>query len=326
MHFSTLADSAFLYKDTIKLIESSFKYDSHNSFEIDFYPLVHKNNTQNCHLLINDNNVIGHIGVLQKKLKVYDHFFEISFIGGIAIDEEYRGRGLFRSLINHVLSKYDNSFFLLWSDKLDLYMKLSFYPCIEMFEEENKGNKTSHSYTKTPLDKLSVKDFSQIKNLYSQISPHKIERTDEDWDILKKISSSSFYIKKIDGQITNYFFKNKGQDLQETIHETAVFSESNDLLNYGKLWSPSKISPNSQALYQSLLRIGNVNQFSKFIEKYTQGKIQVTNITSNQVDFLFENSSITLPVHEFLTGVLGPNKFEELSETLPIFISGLDSI
>ncbi len=79
------ADSKY-YKDTIRLIETGFNYPDDHHFDIDFYPLISKDNLVNCHILIDNNKVIAHIGTLPKLLNDQ----QVILMGGIVVYSNYQ--------------------------------------------------------------------------------------------------------------------------------------------------------------------------------------------------------------------------------------------
>ena len=83
----------------------------------------------------------------------------------------------------------------------------------------------------------------------------------------------------------------------------------------------------NQLQFAGLLKIGNQNLFKLFIQAYTYNNITLLNIFDEEVEFIFQDEQFTMNTADFLSGVFGPQQFNELSEIVkPIFISGLDSI
>lgn len=317
--------------ETLKLIEDAFDYTNDNSFEVDFFPLMNPNNAQNNYILIKDEQVIGHIGVLYKAFRINAQTFNIPMLGGIAIKEEYRGKGFFKSFFTEVLSTIkDSPFSILWSDKIDLYQSFGFHPCIEQYEYTGNIESDNPKFIKMKLGELSDKEIVQLKNIYDNSNELRYERSIEDWNSLKHISSSDIYIKKENDKILNYFFMNKGEDLSDIIYEYGSLDDIEEISTYGILWSPWDFEVENEEhkniLYAALLKINNFDSFQQFISGYTKNLIQFDSIENEKVCFRFESSKMKLEPSQFLQGIFGPNKFEELKETKKILISGLDSI
>jgi hypothetical protein len=328
MKLTTLAQSPVYYADTIKLIEKSFDYTSDNKFDVDFYPLMNKENHINCHLLVSDNRVIAHIGVLLKTITIDTKTFKIAMYGGIAVDENERGKGHFKEIFNEVLSRYsDNCLHLLWSDHLEMYEKFNFYPAIEQFEY-NDSLEDAFGFEPTTLKELSQIDIMSLDSIYSSQDDFRIDRTMEDWKTLSHITSTQLYIKRTDGRISNYFFMNKGEDLTGVVIEVGCFDDFEEIKNFGVVWSPEflDIPYEGDVLYAAVLRIGEVASFKDFITTYTDKEIEILNISEEVVDFIFEENNFSMSHNEFITGVFGPSRFNEIEDIFPLYISGLDSI
>lgn len=327
MNYTTLEKNAEYLDETLKIIEKSFNYSSDNSFYIDFNPLMRKDNQKHCHLLIESGKVIGHIGALRKKIKVSDKEFVVTMYGGIAIKKEYRGRGLFRNFFDHVLSKYSSTcMHMLWSDQLEMYEKFGFYPCIDQYEYDSNLN-DAFEYSPNKLSDLNDHDLTSLKAIYDAQPEIRFSRSLTQWKELQEITSSDLYLKRNkENIIENYFFMNKGEDLNGVIIEVGDFNDFDEVNNYGVVWSPHIFEENSESLYATTIRPGDHDTFKKFIETYTQSIITNIKINNKNVSFNFEGNSLELNFSDFITGILGPNSFEELSDLSPLYISGLDSI
>ena len=333
MTITTLKAAPHLKDETLKLIEASFHYESQNKFVIDFAPLMHESNLHNCFIMLSENgHVCAHIGVCDR----YIDGIQIALLGGIAVAESHRGGGKFQELMMEVLSekKSDVAFFVLWSDKEKLYQKYGFHLCGSQYQT-NSNDGTRTNYEKTKYDQLSLVDKKIIQSLYQRNFGEKfftVSRTESDWEIIGKITSSDLFIKRNNSEIISYYFQNKGQDLNQIIFEYGTQKELNPFLNeiakYDKIWSPIPVTDNDEEHYQFMLCPGNTKLFSQLVDKYTKGRIVIREINSvkQEVYFQFEEDLLGLDMVEFLRGVFGPQAFEELGEIRPIFFSGLDSI
>lgn len=327
MQITTLKQSPNFYDQCIKLIEKSFGYQNENKFDIDFYPLMQQNNHHNCFLIIENNLVVAHIGVLIKEIIINNKNHILNFYGAIAVADSMRGKGLFKKLFKEVLSKNQNcSLHLLWSNKIELYKKFSFYPAILQFEYP-KTNNHNKSFIKSNYHLLNYQEQQQIQNLYHNDFEYRIKRTSNDWDNISKITSTDLYIKKINNNIENYFFMNKGADLTNVIHEYGFINENelSQMQSYGKIWTCNQFKiKDLVSQYSSLIAVGK--NFKEFIKDYTFNKVKVINNTNTDVTFSYNNDTFNFSTSEFLTGILGPGQFEELKFCKPLYICGLDSI
>lgn len=326
MKLTNLTESPVYYGDTINLIEKSFSYSSDNKFEVDFYPLINKANHSHCHILVVENKVVAHVGVLLKTITLDDNEFKIAMYGGIAVDEEQRGKGYFKKIFLEVLNIYkDNCVHLLWSDKLELYEKFNFHPGIEQIEY-NESLEDAFGFEPSSLKELSQVDLMSMDSIYSSQEDIRIDRSINDWKTLSNITSTQLYIKRENGIISNYFFIGKGEDLNGVIIEVGSFKDFEEIKNFGVVWSPEEVSYDGDILYAGVIRIGEHKSFTDFIKTYTDNEIQITNINDEVINFSFEDNNFTLSHSEFITGVFGPSKFDELTNLYPLYISGLDSI
>lgn len=327
MNYTNLLKNPEYYIDTIKMIEKSFDYSSKNKFDIDFYPLMQKNNHKNNYILIQDDKIAAHIGVLKRAITINGKEYFIVMYGGIAVDEHFRGKGLFKQLFNKVLSEHkEYALHLLWSDQLEMYQKFQFYPAIGQVEY-NHSLDDALGFDPAQLNDLTDKEFEQIKKIYNDQNDIRINRSAQQWDDLKKITSTRLYIKKEGDKISNYFFTGKGEDLDGVIIEIGDFKDIEMIKNYGVVWAPKGfIDLEYENLYAALVKIGDPQIFTDLIKQYTQDSVQVTHIEENEVSFKFENKEFHMKTQDFLTGVLGPGQFEELQACPPLYISGLDSI
>lgn len=324
MLYTTLKDHPEKLAETLKLIETSFEYTHPHRFDVDFYPLINKDNFQNCHIILESNSVVAHIGVLESQLEINEEFFTMTMIGGIAVAESHRGRGLFKKLFEHALSFYTCSMmYILWSEKLDMYKKFGFHPAITLNEYPQKKT-SSQQIIPTLLRDLSLKEKEKIKSLYQISSELRLKRSQKQWEKIEHTTSSELFLVKESSEIINYFFKGKGQDLTNTIHEYGYIDTEQLCLmrEYANVWSPFK-SSDAKGLYAALLRVNNNESFKQFCTAYAQITIEL--IQGDNISFSFQDSNYTLETSEFLSGVFGPSRFEEISAK-DFFISGLDSI
>lgn len=322
MKLTNLSARTDKYQDTIKLIESEFGYSENNSFETDFYPLIKEENRDNLFILLNDDDeVVAHTGILNKAFKLGAKTFKCNFIGGVVVRSDYQGKGLSRQLMEHVKDICNKgAFSLLWSDKTDYYRKFDFYPCIQQNQYEQTA--CHNSYSQVQLNDHLI---DSIKDLYNNPLEYRPIRNDQDWKDIQKITSLNVYIKGSKSTPENYFFINKGQDLSGIIHEYGNFDE--EMLNYGNIWSPietDNLSPTYQ--YATLLRIDNINRFKEFVLSYSQNLIKLNEIDQYQASFQFGADVYDQKIEDFLTGLLGPSRYDELNDLKNIFIPGVDSI
>lgn len=336
---STLAQLPDYFNETLELIEKEFKYPSHHKFLTDFYPLMGPLNHHNCHILLDGNKVIGHIALKERTLSYKDNKTKVALIGAIALDEKYQQQGNFTPFFKNIIKKYskNNSLLLLWSDLKPLYNRFNFYEAGGVIQTGKKmllDESLPDNWKKKDIKSLSDNELSEIKKLYNNQDYLTLSRNDNDWDLIKEITSSSLYIKEVNGTIQSYFIKDKGNDLGGIIHEFScknndVISEIEELIDF-QLWLPEKYNSTfnkKDIFYSSFIHISNKDLFSKFLQEITNGSLTIDKLDGEKISITFNNASFDFNTEEFLTGLFGPNPIEEFSQLIPsIFIAGVDSI
>lgn len=328
MKITNLKETPSLIEKTLTLIETSFKYSKENHFKTDFAPLVNERNHENCFIAVENENVVAHVGYLEKEIALGEEKFLIGLVGGIAVDEQKRGEGIFSQIFTHVLSEKrdDIAFFILWSDLEKLYKKFGFFLCGQQYElPYEKGSQT---YQQTKYSLLSEEDKNQIQKLYQNKFSStylSLTRDSQEWNKLSEINSADLFIKK-SSQIDNYFFMNKGQDLTDIIYEYATLEK--EMTHYGKVWMGAPLMDTDLLQYQFFLSPGATKLFASFVQAYTGGAVSIRdiNLMKQEVFFDFNEETLSLETEDFLRGIFGPGMFEEFGELRPFFISGLDSI
>lgn len=340
MTITTLEKSPKHRQILIKLIEKSFDYNDSNNFDIDFFPLMSASNSKNCYIMLDLNdNLIGHIGLLPRIISNNNIQIPVTFIGGIVVDPQFQHKGYFRELLNHVIKIHEkkSSLYILWSHLHELYEKFDFYPAIGMLEH-TPDDKLANNLTKTLFKNLDQSNKEQIKNLYNQLHNElsTVLRDDEDWKNIEKITSTDLFFKTSSkNEIEFYYFKNKGQDLSEVVHEFGykdliAKEELFKILQSETSWLPEnskKHFPKAQLCSSALVRIGDNELFQNFVHQWTENQITILNLSLQEIEFEFQNNLYDMTINEFLPLILGPNPaLEFIDFGKPLFISGLDSI
>lgn len=333
-----LSDVPQHYKRTIKLIEKCFEYQKGQSFEIDFYPLINQHNLENCYIIHDSKEVIGHVGL---QIKNIAQRTPVAFLGGIAIEPEFRGKGLFKTLLEYVISKYTDkvAMFVLWSDKPDLYKKFSFSLAAGQLTSISSKtiNEIPNEFKHSKFHELDEQTFTQIKDLYLSTSLNylTVSRDESDWEKIKKISSCDLFYKTNDeGHIESYFVMNKGRDLQNIIHEIGHIPSVKESflkkISSFQVWVPEReknFLSNYQTSYLALFRIANKRFFKKFIEEWSEEQISLNKITSSDIHFTYQEKKFTVDIESFLNYIWGPYPIKEFENVgRPLYFSGLDSI
>jgi len=341
---TTIKERPELYQLVIELLERTFQYNQHYSIAIDFHPLLSETNAENLFIVLDQqsNKPIAHLGVKVSQLSSNGTHFPIALIGGVAVDENFRGLGLQRLLMDHIHQKYNDqcTLFFLWSNLDQLYQKHNYSQIGCIFELGNKDIKYLSQVISPPLkfNQIEKNDKQNMANLHRSTILNKYTaplRSDAEWEQLYNVTSANIYlIKNSLKKLIGYLIADKGMDLQGIIHEFCfgpeVPKELIQEINQFKIWVPEKKQDHYQKqLFSCLTRIGNSHLFQKFISQWSQNSIRITSIehSPSLVKFKFNSSQFELSHEEFLTGIWGPNYIDEFKGLgKPLFFPGLDSI
>ncbi len=336
---TTLKQRPELLPQVIALIESGFDYDNNYSYAVDFMLLMNKNNHQNCHIIVNNNNeVLAHLAVSLRNIGTDTFNIPVALIGGAVTHPLFRGRGFFRLLMERILQQQTSkvAIFLLWSSVSGLYKKFGFYPAGGQLSINLPVNPSSIHYTRTSFIKLSDNEKNEIIALHRASLKNNlmITRTLDEWNTIFKIDSIDVYIKKSDGEIDSYYCIGKGCDLKNIIHEFGPLDKSANKLiehiSYGEMWLPSQYVskfPKATVDYSALIKTGCLELFNKLIEYLTEQQIYITEISDEILKAEFQNKNFTLKTHDFLTHLFGPYSINDLPRPVyPFYITGTDSI
>jgi predicted N-acetyltransferase YhbS len=344
---STLAEYPEYFDDVMRLIEDEFHYSEPYSFATDFAQLVNPANFENCFIVIQQDTstVVAHLGVLPRIMIKKSTEIPVIMIGGIVTSKPHRGKNLFRELMNHACELYKEKAALafLWSELNDIYEKFYFYRAggiIETGKSVITNDKTPEGFLKTKFNKLSNKEFDEIKNLYLNFNEKyffTLKRNAQNWSLIHEMSSVDLFIKKNlnENCIESYFCYGKGKDLTCIIHEIGTSADNyNELINSlapFKLWLPEtegKYFLKKEVLYSSFVKIVNRKILHDFLYELTQTDLAILSLTSSStIQLSFRGDSFELTERDFIEGLFGPNpliEFEPLS--LSPYIAGTDSI
>lgn len=351
---STLQKMPEFRENVVKLIEKSFEYSNENHFDVDFYSLLSPCNSGNNFILLEEGskNLIGHIGVKIRTFSEGTFATPVALLGGIAINPQYRGRGLFSKFFQKILDTFENqvSMFWLWSDHYELYRKFKFELCMGYRETAIKDDQliiddiSDLSIVIKNTSEIQADEWGRLKQIYcnSILSKYAcFHRNEMDWNDISKITSSKIYLFKDEAMtILGYCFCGKGMDLQNIVHEIAIDEKTKmqqkiKILNYIQrrhiLWLPEISEYGSENIgqlkYLNLLRVGSSEKFKCFISQWSRNAIEVEDITNNEIKFNYNNQLRSERLEVFNQLLLGANPLPEWKNFgKNIYISGMDSI
>lgn len=335
--FSNLSTFPELTEQTNLLIETAFGYQNGHKYEVDFAPLVGTHNAQNRHILFDPSSkeVIAHIGCHLRSFCWNGEVIPVVLIGGIAVSEASRGLGLFKEMFIRVLSHYHSqcAFFLLWSDKHEMYAKYDFYLAGRQWCY--RAQKGSNLGTKTSISSVSNETIEKMSKLYQQNvnqSTFSPLRDNEDWSHIKQITSAELYLIKKDERIKGYYFRNKGMDLNGIIHDWAhedgVVGLLNDAGNPGVIWAAENVPVNDDILQDlQLVGLWRPNSHPMALKKISV-LLEGAEVQWREPYFIVKTNdgSFNLTALDLLEEIFGHGKHGIRSSQLPVWIGGLDSI
>jgi predicted N-acetyltransferase YhbS len=313
------------------LIEEAFAYQENFKFSVDFAPLTSPDNSRNRYIVLDTANqsVVAHIGAKIRNFVWQGEAIPVVMLGGIAVKETLRGQGIFQALFERVLHELRSqcAFFVLWSDKHDLYRKWEFHLA---------GKQWCYRTTEKSKDLIAQRycdlgpnDKNRIQTFYRQlINQHFFSpiRDDKDWSDIENITSSRLFLFE-----NGYAFEGKGMDLQGIVHDTAhtkgVSGVLNELGDVGVVWSAVNETV-SDEIMQDLQQVGlwHINSHPMALRK-------ISHLVGREVNYrdgIFiadkEGVPVRLNSEELLDELFNYGKHGLLKEAIPVYIGGLDSI
>ena len=330
--FASLSAFPELESQANLLIEEVFAYTKKYSFKTDFAPLTSHRNLSQRFVLIDSSRmeVVAHIGTRMRDFLWNTDTIPVCMIGGVAVKKELQGRGIFKSLMERTIATLESqcAFFLLWTDKHEMYEKWGFYLAGKQwcYRTNTPASLESH---KTLYSKLNQEEQKTIQSLYKKeinaryFSPL---RNEDDWQDIADITSSDLYVFE-----NGYYFKNKGMDLQDVVHESVTTQSINQLLKVigdkAQLWHPLN-QPVDDHVQQDLQLVGlwRINKHSMALKKISL--LLGAKVETHDWDFCVKHDgrNYSLKSHELLEEIFGYGNFNLRKDSVPLFISGLDSI
>jgi predicted N-acetyltransferase YhbS len=326
-----------LVDETNQLIEKSFAYQESEQFAVDFFPLAGLHNLNHRHVLIEGGSrrVVAHIGVSQKSFCWGADVVPVAFLGGIAVAEDRRGQGLFHRLLVNVVSRYESqcAFFLLWSEKHDMYHKYGFHLagrqwCYRMPGETPQGHVAI--YEELPVaTKLWMADLYRRKVNQSCFSPL---RDAQDWSHIAEMRSATLRLTGARDKPTGYYFTGKGMDLggivHDWAHEEGVAGLIRESGSPGMIWAAHNV-PVDDEVRQDLQQVGlwKPNTHGMALQKISL-LLGGATVTWDFPHFHVrsDKGSWKLLPEELLDEVFSYGTHGIRSSGVPVWVGGLDSV
>lgn len=342
---TTLSENPEYFEEVIALIEKEFHYSASLSYAKDFALLMDPLNFENCYIYVDQetNQVVSHLAVCPRILIKNNHPMNAALIGGIVTNSAYRGKDLFKNLMNHALQIHSPhcGLFILWSEISGLYEKFYFHlsgGLIETGQTTLSTNDRPMGFTKTSFNELSEKDFENIQKIYKSFNEKyffTLVREEKEWSIIKNMSSIDLYIKRNESDvITQYFCINKGRDLSNIIHEVGCLSDQYlpmmKALQKYKTWLPESeldFSSSKEIFFTAFIRLGNFELLNKFLSDVSKGELELYEMTSDFISFRFGSIQHQCGHKDFMQYLFGPRPLKELEKLmLSLYVTGTDSV
>ncbi|MBC1999958.1 GNAT family N-acetyltransferase [Listeria marthii] len=206
MNYEMISD----YKDN-KLYRDSFNRLAESTFDINFEEWFNKgfwNDKYVCYSYIDDKEIIANVSINKMSLIYQGEDYTALQIGTVMTHPDYRGQGLAKKLLGHVIAKYEEQYDFLYlfanDSVLDFYPKFGF----ERVEESSFTVDASSLKRKTAqLKKLNPDnntDFQLISRIVSEKTPlSNILDVKESEDLLMfyvliALKNELYYIEEID--------------------------------------------------------------------------------------------------------------------------------
>ncbi|MBC2122900.1 GNAT family N-acetyltransferase [Listeria marthii] len=206
MNYEMISD----YKDN-KLYRDSFNRLAESTFDINFEEWFNKgswNDKYVCYSYIDDKEIIANVSINKMSLIYQGEDYTALQIGTVMTHPDYRGQGLAKKLLEHVIAKYEAQYDFLYlfanDSVLDFYPKFGFERV-----EESSFTVDASSLKRKPaqLKKLNPDnntDFQLISRIVSEKTPlSNILDVKESEDLLMfyvliALKNELYYIEEID--------------------------------------------------------------------------------------------------------------------------------
>lgn len=342
---TTLSENPEYFEEVTALIEKEFHYNSNQTYAKDFALLMDPLNFDNCYLYIDQdsNKVVSHLAVCPRVMIKNNSTINVALIGGIATSVDFRGRDLFKNLMNHALKIHSQEcgLFILWSEITGLYEKFSFHLSGGLIETGHgifSQNDRPIGFTKSTFKDLPARDFDAIQKLYKGFNQKyffTVVRTEKEWSIIREMDSIDLYTKRNEaGAIEQYFCVNKGRDLTNIIHEVGCLPDQylqlmKSLQKY-RTWLPESelsLSSNKDIFFTAFMRLGNFNILKEFLKSVSEGQLELYEMTGDLISFRFDTIEHQSSHKDFLQYLFGPRPLKEFEGlVLSPYVPGTDSI
>ncbi|HAC2552742.1 TPA_asm: GNAT family N-acetyltransferase [Listeria monocytogenes] len=206
MNYEMISD----YKDN-KMYRDSFNKLAESTFDINFEEWFRSgfwNDKYVCYSYIDNNEVISNVSINKMNLTYQGENYSALQIGTVMTHPNYRGQGLAKNLLNHVIAKYEDQYDFLYlfanDTVLDFYPKFGF----ERIEESsftvdacNLKKKASKLKKLNPDNKTDFQLISRIVSKRASLSNILDVKESEDllmFYVLIALKNELYYLEELD--------------------------------------------------------------------------------------------------------------------------------
>ncbi len=335
--YATLDAFPELADQTDQLIERGLNYLPPHRFAVDFAPLAGPQNLRNRHVLLDPTSgeVVAHVGCLVRSFCWEADVVPVAMLGGISVDESLRGQGLFHELFMRVLTHYHSqcAFFLLWSDKHEMYAKYGFQLAGRQWCYLTPGEGMRGETTRLAnVDDATLAEMALLYRRTVNRSAFSPLRDAADWEALKSIRSSELRLLKENGRLRGYYFRGKGMDLEGIVHDWAheegVAGLLKDAGAPGVVWAAENV-PVDDETRQDLQLVGlwRPNTHPMALAKLSV-LLGGAEVMWQDPYFMVRSQKGTFRLRgeELLEEIFSYGKHGVRAQGIPVWVGGLDSI
>ncbi|HEM1652262.1 TPA: GNAT family N-acetyltransferase [Listeria monocytogenes] len=173
MNYEMISD----YKDN-KMYRYSFNKLAESTFDINFEEWFRSgfwNDKYVCYSYIDNNEVISNVSINKMNLIYQGENYSALQIGTVMTHPNYRGQGLAKNLLNHVIAKYEDQYDFLYlfanDTVLDFYPKFGFERIEESSFTVDACNLKKKASKLKKLNPDNKTDFQLISRIVSKRAP-----------------------------------------------------------------------------------------------------------------------------------------------------------
>ncbi|EEO3400123.1 GNAT family N-acetyltransferase [Listeria monocytogenes] len=173
MNYEMISD----YKDN-KMYRDSFNKLAESTFDINFEEWFRSgfwNDKYVCYSYIDNNQVISNVSINKMNLIYQGENYSALQIGTVMTHPNYRGQGLAKNLLNHVIAKYEDQYDFLYlfanDTVLDFYPKFGFERIEESSFTVDACNLKKKASKLKKLNPDNKTDFQLISRIVSERAP-----------------------------------------------------------------------------------------------------------------------------------------------------------